>query len=231
MPKNYVILCDDDVVIFPIKADESPYAGGRVYCPGEPQFFGGNEEGREGILATLQREVDEESSGTYALNGFVNQPVFRGTFPGRGGRPVQCDFYYSTLWNRRREWPSEAEWGELPAAYREMCFVAAVRREDFAEVLGWYPDIAIPIFVLSEILIVAAKHQAPEWVRRQIRDRPSGVFSESLTCQAFIVFINLWLRRQLPGWPVPPPELVARSRSFAAVAGASVPISPSVAGR
>ncbi|MBC7577409.1 MAG: NUDIX domain-containing protein [Tardiphaga sp.] len=208
MPKNYVILCYDDLMIFPIKALMSPYPGGIVYCPGEPQFFGGGVEGGEGPLTTLQRELDEESAHTFRLNGYVNQPVFRGSYPTRKGR-VECCFYYSVDWTFLDRWPDLREWQQLPNACREMCFVATVLRSDFDRVM--FPGINTPPpWTIFEVLTRVARQQAPRWARDQIRPFSSDEFDRSLTFQAFICFVNSWLTETLPGWPLPPRPLVPR---------------------
>src|SRR3569623_2071661 len=163
MPVPYVILCNENQFVCPIKALNSPYpGGGRAYLGGQPNFFGGAQNPGEGTFAALQREVDEESARTCALTSYVNQPAYRGSFLRRGLR-VDADFYYSVGWQHLRPWPDARELGRLAARYREMCCVVGVSREDFGFLIERDDDDAIMLSLtdIYDTIYRVARQQAP----------------------------------------------------------------------
>jgi hypothetical protein len=199
MPKRYVILCNDDEFCLPIKAEWNPHTGWpreHSFLWGLPNFFGGAESGNEAAFNTMQREVMEESAGTADLFNVVANPVFRGTYPNRAGRPVQCEFFYSRLW-QLRPWPTEEDWIELGqergADYNEMCFVVRVPRRKFRRFM--YEPLIYDFF---NVIMEAAYEQAPQWAREQFRDEPTDEFVQSLTGRALTEFVMLWLNHRLP---------------------------------
>lgn len=203
MPVPYVILCNENQFVCPIKALNSPYPrGGRAYLGGQPNFFGGAQNRGESTFAALRREVDEESARTCALTSYVNQAAFRGQFL-RGAVMVEANFYYSVGWNHMRPWPDARELGRLAAQYREMCCVVGISRDDFSFLRDREDDDAI-ILSLTDIydtIYRVARLQAPPAAVAQMIDSPTQEYRDSETAKAFVAFVNKWLTRSLPGWP------------------------------
>jgi hypothetical protein len=124
--KSYVILCTNEYMIVPIKADLNPYNGNPWFAGGTPQFFGGSPQGNQ--LQTMQQEVWEESRTTLQLNGIPNQPFF--TAQPSDTDPNTYNFYYSANWQLTGN-----PWNEgvqLPPQQREMQRLAQVSRNIFA---------------------------------------------------------------------------------------------------
>ncbi|MBS0535881.1 MAG: hypothetical protein JSR72_17655 [Proteobacteria bacterium] len=191
MPKRYVILCDDDIVVFPIKAAINPYDGSPAFLAGEPNFFGGADARREDPLTTLQREVREESVGTYEIHGYDINAISQGSYR-QNRRLVQCEFCISRNWTMTGPWPDEGTWLQGDDDEREMCFVAAMPLQNLDQFIG----VPVTANALFPVLMEGARATAPQWARAQFRDVPSRAFAESLTGRAFAAFVTGWAAGQ-----------------------------------
>lgn len=199
MPR-YVILCDDDRIVLPIKAKWTPHVidkQAHSFLWGEPNFFGGGEKPNEPVRNALAREVWEESATTYDMVDFVNTPVYRGAYRS-GNRTIQCEFYYARWWYKVRNWPSEEDWIELRKLgndFNEMCYVVTVPRQNFLDFLGGRPGTGWDFW---NVIMNEARAQAPAWARDQFKDGPGPDFLSSETGKALTEFISGWLRHELP---------------------------------
>ncbi|MEG5046160.1 hypothetical protein [Microcoleus sp. B4-C1] len=170
-PKSYVILCNSEYMIVPIKADMNPYNGNFWFAGGTPQFFGGSPQGDQ--LQTMQQEVREESRETLRLDT-INGQVYT-------AEPSDIDnntysFSYSLNWDRTgTPWNDDVQ-EQLPPNQREMQRLVSVQRNIFAGRTD--PNEIIGILVNETNTVFAPG---------------SNVFNTSHTATAFVIFIrDIW---------------------------------------
>jgi hypothetical protein len=216
----YVLLCNDDRVIFPIKAKWDARDAGKLnFCHGAPAFFGGGFEPpdpgkkrkrgptNQQIVETLKREVGEESAETYSLNWVpLGSPVYSPEEPDVNDRGTKTylTFYYSgpgqQNWQKKRDWLSEQEWAGKGGM--EMCFVGEVSRSAFDQYLP--PPIPAPApaanLSLDQIYRVLIEAADAGWWVPQLARTPTEEYRNSKTSRAMVMFFNGWLNRTLPGW-------------------------------
>jgi hypothetical protein len=191
--KGYVVLTNISEMVYPIKAAVNPHNRRvPIYCPGQPQFFGGGkDEPEETPRDALRREVKEESSETYELFQTTGNPVLEDSYRHRGV-DFPCAFYYSTQYLRTGRWPMRLEeWQAKLPKYREMCWVARIARDRF--------HLNMNDEDISYVLLENARRdpEAPQWAKDQMATGLSRQYRESLYFRAFPQFVRLWLTRPL----------------------------------
>lgn len=171
-PKNklYILLCDRETMVVPVKSDVNPYTLRPWFAGGTPQFFGGSAESTERPILTVQREVAEESRGTLAL-GWHSQPLL--SVPPTDSDLNTYSFYYSVEWSRNSlTWPISG----LPPEQREMQGLVIVERSDMLP--DWQDSV-----IISRLVHQTGTVNAPG----------INAFQTSHTARAFVTFIrDIW---------------------------------------
>ncbi len=192
MAKNYIIFYDDEKMIFPVKAEYNPYVGDKpAFCAGCPQFFGGATEGKETVTTVLGREVAEESVNNYTLGKGKIALVYEEAVRHPKGYTVAYSFYCTDSWVATGlKWPSAEEWGKLPAASREMCWIATVPIATFDGIGKETTD-----YDIAALLITAQQAGAPKWAKDQMVSYPNEEFMMSASSSAFAYFVRGWTKK------------------------------------
>lgn len=187
MEKYYLLLCDGKEMVYPIRSNINPYTNKtQSYCPGQPSFFGGNDDGGKGLRATLTRETYEESAKTFDRIDEIHK--FTTLSYGSGSRIVDCYMYYAKDYKKIEHWPSQSDYDKMAPEFREMCYVAWIEKKAFTK-----SDTSKQIAqkMLDRASTLAGTR---DWIQKQIASEPTAEYLESVYAQGFDKFVRDWLK-------------------------------------
>ncbi len=127
--KDYILFYSvkKNEIIFPIKAEKNPLAKDPdkyQFIGGYPAIFGGTREGT--VEESLKKEVEQESRGTYELQGNFREFFLEGPLQQKEG----YHFYRTTEWIKITDtWPPLTD--NSTTAEAEMSRVVTLSLSDF----------------------------------------------------------------------------------------------------
>ena len=171
--KSYVAMIDKEKgeMIVPIKARLNPYNNKPAFCAGMPQFFGGTHNSSRPPLYHIQKEVNEESRGTYELEQ---------KYPTSFYKEDNMEFFVSDKsgWEKtEKKWTIEDEEDEdkVPPEQKEMEDIKTVDLKKFNAEMKEDE-------IIEELIKQTNTSEASEQAQKE--------FNESATRQAYINIIS-----------------------------------------